>query len=52
MRDRRQFIQHSAAGTAALAFPLIGGAQPKPVKVGILHPVRWPTLARSAARAR
>ena len=39
MSNRRQFIQHSAAGSAALAFPLIGGAQPKLVKVGILHPV-------------
>ncbi|MGE5336854.1 MAG: ABC transporter substrate-binding protein [Gemmatimonadota bacterium] len=39
MSNRRQFIQHAAAGAAALAVPLIGGAQPKAVKVGILHPV-------------
>jgi branched-chain amino acid transport system substrate-binding protein len=36
---RRRFIQRSAAAATALAFPLVGGAQPKPVKVGILHPV-------------
>jgi branched-chain amino acid transport system substrate-binding protein len=36
---RRQFIQQSAAAASALAFPLVGGAQPKTVKVGILHPV-------------
>ena len=39
MTQRRRFLQHSAAASAALAFPLVGGAQPKPVKVGILHPV-------------
>ena len=32
--------QHASRGAAAaLAFPLVGGAQPKAVKVGILHPV-------------
>ncbi|MEP7283944.1 MAG: ABC transporter substrate-binding protein [Rubrivivax sp.] len=36
---RRSFLQHSAAAASALAFPLVGGAQPKAVKVGILHPV-------------
>ena len=36
---RRQFIQQSAAAASALAFPLVGGAQPKAIKVGILHPV-------------
>lgn len=39
MSNRRQFLQHTAAGASALAFPLIGGAQPRAVKVGILHPV-------------
>jgi branched-chain amino acid transport system substrate-binding protein len=39
MSNRRTFIQQSAAAASALAFPLVGGAQPKPVKVGILHPV-------------
>jgi branched-chain amino acid transport system substrate-binding protein len=36
---RRRFIQQSAAATAALALPQVAGAQPKAVKVGILHPV-------------
>jgi branched-chain amino acid transport system substrate-binding protein len=36
---RRSFITQSAAAASALAFPLVGGAQAKPVKVGILHPV-------------
>jgi branched-chain amino acid transport system substrate-binding protein len=39
MSQRRAFLQQSAAAASALAFPLVGGAQPKPVKVGILHPV-------------
>ena len=39
MIKRRRFIGQSAAAASALAFPLIGGAQPKAVKVGILHPV-------------
>ncbi len=37
--SRRQFIQQSTAAATALAFPLVGGAQPKAVKIGILHPV-------------
>ena len=51
MRNRRQFIQQSAAGSAVLAFPLIGGAQPQPVKVGILHPVTG-ALAYSGSQCR
>ena len=39
MKNRRGFIQQSAAAASALAFPLVGGAQAKAVKVGILHPV-------------
>lgn len=39
MSTRRHFIRHTAAAGTALAFPLVGGAQPKGVKVGILHPV-------------
>lgn len=39
MTNRRQFVTQSAAAASALAFPLVGGAQPKAVKVGILHPV-------------
>ena len=51
MTARRQFIQQSAAAASALAFPLVGGAQPKPVKVGILHPVTG-ALAFSGAQCR
>jgi branched-chain amino acid transport system substrate-binding protein len=39
MNTRRHFIRRTAAAGTALAFPLVGGAQPKAVKVGILHPV-------------
>ncbi len=39
MNNRRSFIQQSTAAASVLAFPVIAGAQPKPVKVGILHPV-------------
>ena len=39
MSNRRRFIQQSSAAASALAFPIIAGAQPKAVKVGILHPV-------------
>jgi hypothetical protein len=39
MNHRRTFIRQTAAAASALAFPLVGGAQPKAVKVGILHPV-------------
>ncbi len=39
MSQRRTFLKQSASASAALAFPLVGGAQPKGVKVGILHPV-------------
>ncbi len=39
MRNRRHFIAQQSAAAAALAFPLVGGAQPKTIKVGILHPV-------------
>ena len=41
----------SAAAASALAFPLVGGAQPKPVKVGILHPVTG-ALAYSGQQCR
>jgi branched-chain amino acid transport system substrate-binding protein len=39
MSTRRQFVTQSAAAASALAFPLVGGAQARSVKVGILHPV-------------
>jgi branched-chain amino acid transport system substrate-binding protein len=41
--SRRKFIKQSAALSAAatggLGFPLIGGAQPASIKLGVLHPV-------------
>jgi branched-chain amino acid transport system substrate-binding protein len=39
MRTRRRFIGQSASAASALAFPLLAGAQAKPVKIGVLHPV-------------
>lgn len=51
MSKRRTFIQQSAAAASSLAFPLIGGAQPKTVKVGILHPVTG-ALAYSGSQCR
>ncbi|MFO1288455.1 MAG: ABC transporter substrate-binding protein [Rubrivivax sp.] len=49
--SRRRFIQQSSAAASALALPLVAGAQPKPVKVGILHPVTG-ALAFSGAQCR
>ena len=51
MTARRQFIQQSAAAASALAFPLVGGAQPRSIKVGILHPVTG-ALAYSGQQCR
>ena len=51
MSNRRTFIQQTTAASAVLAFPLVGGAQPKAVKVGILHPVTG-ALAYSGAQCR
>jgi branched-chain amino acid transport system substrate-binding protein len=51
MKSRRQFIGHSAAAASALAFPLVGGAQPKTVKIGVLHPVTG-ALAYSGQQCR
>lgn len=51
MSTRRSFIRHSAVTAGALAFPLVGGAQPKAVKVGILHPVTG-ALAYSGQQCR
>lgn len=39
MSTRRHFISQTAAAASTLAFPLVGGAQPQAVKVGVLHPV-------------
>jgi branched-chain amino acid transport system substrate-binding protein len=51
MNRRRTFIQRSAAAASTLAFPLVGGAQPRGVKVGILHPVTG-ALAYSGQQCR
>jgi branched-chain amino acid transport system substrate-binding protein len=51
MTARRTFIQHTAAAASSLAFPLVAGAQPKPVKVGVLHPVTG-ALAFSGSQCR
>jgi branched-chain amino acid transport system substrate-binding protein len=51
MSNRRTFIQRSAAAASALALPLVGGAQPKAIKVGILHPVTG-ALAYSGQQCR
>ncbi|MBC7378211.1 MAG: ABC transporter substrate-binding protein [Burkholderiaceae bacterium] len=51
MNSRRRFISHSAAAASALAFPLIGGAQVKSIKVGVLHPVTG-ALAYSGSQCR
>ena len=51
MTSRRQFIEHSTVAVSALAFPLIGGAQPKTVKIGVLHPVTG-ALAYSGQQCR
>lgn len=51
MTSRRQFMGQSAAAASALAFPLVGGAQPKAIKVGVLHPVTG-ALAYSGQQCR
>jgi len=48
---RRQFMGHSAVAASALAFPLVGGAQPATIKVGVLHPVTG-ALAYSGQQCR
>ncbi len=51
MSNRRHFMSQTAAAASALAFPLIAGAQPKTVKVGVLHPVTG-ALAYSGQQCR
>jgi branched-chain amino acid transport system substrate-binding protein len=51
MSSRRTFIQQSAAAASALAFPLVGGAQARSVKIGVLHPVTG-ALAYSGQQCR
>jgi branched-chain amino acid transport system substrate-binding protein len=49
--SRRRFIVNAGAAASAIAFPLAGGAQPKPVRVGVLHPVTG-ALAYSGQQCR
>ncbi len=51
MTTRRHFMSQSAVAASALAFPLVGGAQPKTIKVGVLHPVTG-ALAYSGQQCR
>lgn len=51
MTTRRHFISQSAAAASVLAFPLVAGAQPKTIKVGVLHPVTG-ALAYSGQQCR
>ena len=51
MSNRRHFLTQSAAATSALAVPLIGRAQPRTIKVGVLHPVTG-ALAYSGQQCR
>ena len=51
MSTRRNFMSQSAAAASALAFPLVAGAQPKTVKIGVLHPVTG-ALAYSGQQCR
>jgi branched-chain amino acid transport system substrate-binding protein len=51
MSTRRRFMSHSAAAASALAFPLVAGAQPRSVKIGVLHPVTG-ALAYSGQQCR
>ncbi|GAC1605856.1 MAG: branched-chain amino acid ABC transporter substrate-binding protein [Ramlibacter sp.] len=51
MTTRRHFVSSTAAAASALAFPLIAGAQPKSVRVGVLHPVTG-ALAYSGQQCR
>ena len=49
--NRRRFVVQTGAAATALAFPLVGGAQPKSVRVGVLHPVTG-ALAYSGQQCR
>jgi branched-chain amino acid transport system substrate-binding protein len=51
MTTRRHFMTQSAAAASALAFPMVGGAQPASIKVGVLHPVTG-ALAYSGQQCR
>jgi branched-chain amino acid transport system substrate-binding protein len=49
--NRRRFVAQAGAAASALAFPLVGGAQPRTVRIGVLHPVTG-ALAYSGQQCR
>lgn len=51
LSNRRRFIAQAGAAASAMAFPLVGGAQPRAVRVGVLHPVTG-ALAYSGQQCR
>lgn len=51
LSNRRRFMAHAGAAASALAFPLVGGAQPRAIRVGVLHPVTG-ALAYSGQQCR
>jgi branched-chain amino acid transport system substrate-binding protein len=51
LSNRRRFIVQAGAAASALAFPVVGGAQPRSVRVGVLHPVTG-ALAYSGQQCR
>ena len=51
MTTRRNLVAGTAAAASSLMFPLVGRAQPAPVKVGVLHPVTgWATYSGTQCR--
>jgi branched-chain amino acid transport system substrate-binding protein len=51
MTSRRQFVSRAAAAGSVLVVPIIGRAQPKTIKIGVLHPVTG-ALAYSGSQCR
>jgi branched-chain amino acid transport system substrate-binding protein len=49
--SRRRILAGAGAAASALAFPLVGGAQPRSVRIGVLHPVTG-ALAYSGQQCR
>ncbi|MBU6437688.1 MAG: ABC transporter substrate-binding protein, partial [Betaproteobacteria bacterium] len=50
-QNRRQFIAQAGAAATVLALPLVAKSQPKPVRIGVLHPVTG-ALAYSGQQCR
>jgi branched-chain amino acid transport system substrate-binding protein len=49
--SRRRFVAQAGVAASALAFPLVGGAQARSVRIGVLHPVTG-ALAYSGQQCR